>query len=77
MDWLLDNVSVITGLLLGIGVVGFYGSKVLVVLKETVELLQVTIDKFADSELTKDELKEIIKEAKDVVEAVRDVTKKS
>lgn len=76
MTWLLDNISVITGLLLSIGVITFYGGRILTVLKETAELLQVLISAFADSKLTKEEVNAIIKEAKEVVAAVKDVAKK-
>ena len=76
MDWLLNNIGLISGFALSISVVAFYGGKILAVLKETAELLQVTVSAFADSKLTKEEVTSIIKEAKEVVAAIKDITKK-
>ncbi len=77
MDWLLDNISLISGFILSIGIIAFYGNKILAVLKETAELLQVTANAFANAKLTKEEIAAIIKEAKEVVAAIKAVTKKS
>lgn len=67
MEFILDNLEVISGLLLGgIAIVGVYLGKAKRVLKEVVELLQAVVDALEDNKISKEEVLKIIKEAKDI-----------
>lgn len=76
LDMLQGNVAGILGIVIGIGVVWKYVSKILVILKETQELLNAVIVALSDKKLTKEEIEKIKKEAKDIPKAIKDLMKK-
>lgn len=68
MDWL-NIVSVVLGLVVGsFGAASIFVVKVGAITKELGELFVVLSDALDDKKLSKDELKAIIEEAKDVLE---------
>lgn len=77
MDYLSGNIPQVLTAVVGIGAVWFIMSKALKVLKEITELLNAIVVAFADKKLTKDEIDTIVKEAKDIPVAVRELLKKS
>ncbi len=76
MDYVTGNVPQLITAIVGIGAVGFVLSKALNVLKEISELLNAVVVAFADKKLTKEEIDTILKEAKDVPFAVKELIKK-
>lgn len=66
----------VLGFVLTIGVVWAGVRKILTLLKEVVDLLNVFIVALADQKLTKEEIDSIIKEAKEIPAAIKDLLKK-
>ena len=64
------------GIVLGVGVVSIYVKKVLKVLEEIVDTLSAVQSMLADGQVTKDEIANVVKEAKEVVGAIKDFGKK-
>jgi hypothetical protein len=56
---------------LGIGVVGFYVSRVMSLLKEVAELVSDITEAFEDKQVTKEEIERIFNSYKAVVDAVK------
>lgn len=74
MSW--EIIVMILGAALTVGIVWKYVSKVLVVIKEVADLLNVLLVAMADQKLTKEEIDSIIKEAKDIPAAIKGLLKK-
>lgn len=77
IDYLVGNVPQIITTVVGIGVVWLILSKALNVLKEVSDLLNAIVVAFADKKLTSDEVDAIVKEAKDIPVAVKNLLSKS
>lgn len=69
-------ITAAVGIILGIGAVWKYVSKSMAVLKEAGELLIAINTALEDQKLTKEEIEEIAKAGKEVIEAVKKLTKK-
>lgn len=76
MDWIVNNIVLLSGFILSIGIVAYYADKIVILLKEVAEALQVTASAFADNKITKDEIDSITKEWKDAATALQNVLKK-
>lgn len=63
-------------IVLGIGTLGAILIKYLKPVKETAELMEVIVESFADGKLSEDEIKQIIKEAKDIPESIANLKAK-
>jgi hypothetical protein len=70
------NLPTIITLLVGITVIWAYATKLLVVVKEIQELATAIIVAFADQKVTKEEIDAIVKEAKDVPAAIKELLDK-
>ncbi len=75
MDVLLNNLPTLLGVLLGVGVIWKYVSKIIVILLEVKELLDVLLAALSDKKLTKEEVDQIVKEARDIPEALKNIFK--
>lgn len=64
------------GVVLGIGVVSIYVTKLLTLLKEVAEVLTSVQSMLEDGQVTKEEVAKVVEESKDVVEAVKSFGKK-
>jgi len=71
-----NNLPQIIAALLAVGVIWKYLSKIMKVAKEIEELLAVLRESLADGKITQSELTRIVKEAKDIPDAIREATKK-
>jgi len=56
---------------MGFGIVSIYAKKLMNLLKEVSELIGTVSTMLDDSKVTKEEIDAIVKEAKDIVEAVK------
>ena len=77
LSFILDFIPEIVSLLLGVGGVMVYVRKYYKPVKEVAELLLVVGAAVEDGKVTKAELDLIIKEAKDIPEAVKAVSRRS
>lgn len=68
---ILSNLPQILTAVIAIGFIWKYGSKALAVIKELEELLAAILLAAADKKFTQEELDKIVKEAKDVPDAVK------
>jgi len=75
-QYILDNLPQILTAVFTIGIVWKYVGKFLGVVKEVKELAEAVIIAMADKKLTKEEIEAIVKEAKDVPEAIKNLIKK-
>ena len=73
LNWLQENVATISGYILGIGIVWTVISKVGNLAKEVGELLMVFAEAIADKKISNDEIAKIVKEAKDIPAAIKDL----
>lgn len=67
MEFILDNIEVISGFILSLGFLSGWLIKVKSAVKELAELLTVVSQALSDGKLTKDEVNLIIKESKDII----------
>ena len=72
----ISNLPQIITAVVTIALVWKYASKALILVKEVEELLSAIVVAFADRKLTQEELDKIIKEAKDIPTAVREMLSK-
>ncbi len=73
MDVILNNLPALIGILLGVGIIWKYASKAIVLLMEVKELIDVLLAALSDKKLTKEEVDQIVKEAKDIPEALKKI----
>ncbi len=73
LDTIIENLPIIITLALSVTLLWSRISKALVVVKETQELLTAIIIAFADQKITREELDTIVKEAKDIPTAIKDL----
>ena len=71
LEFLWNNIELISGWVLSIAVISTFWKKALATLKEGAELIMAIVNANADGKLTAEELKEIEKEYKDVVEVFK------
>ena len=77
MDYVKGNVPQIVTVLIGISAVWVILAKAMKVLKEISELLNAIVVALADKKLTKEEIDTIVKEAKDIPIAVKNLLNKT
>ena len=70
-NYIQGNLDVILTFVIGIAAVWAVVSKASIVLKETGELFVVFAAALADGKITKEEIAQVVKEGKDVVDAVK------
>jgi len=67
LDLLLNYIVEISAFILGLGVVAGLVTKFKSILKELIEILQTVLLALQDGKITKAEIEDIIKEAKDLI----------
>jgi len=67
LDLLLNYIGEISAFILGLGVVAGLVTKFKSILKELIEILQTVLLALQDGKITKAEIEDIIKEAKDLI----------
>ena len=67
MEFILENIELISGFILSLGFVSGWLVKVKGAVKELAELLSTVNKALSDGKLTKDEINLIIKESKDII----------
>ena len=77
MDYVKGNVPQIVTVLIGISAVWVILAKAMKVLKEISELLNAIVVALADKKLTEEEIDTIVKEAKDIPIAVKNLLNKT
>lgn len=73
IDKLIENLPAILGAVATIGIVRSYMRKLLALNKEVMELQSAIVKAMEDDKITKEELEEIMKEARDIPKAVNGV----
>lgn len=76
LDVIIGNLPSLITALIAISFLWKYGSKALKLINEIQELLVAIVVAFADRKLTQEELDKIVKEARDIPEAIREMLSK-
>ena len=70
MEWT-DLILAGVGAFLGMGAVGFYANNLISLLKEVAELISTLGEALSDKKITRDEIKQILEDFDDVVDALK------